>query len=93
MNKKGISPVIAVALLVIVSVIAVVGFQTWFTTYSSQTQSTIEQTEKDTFNSNINSLVGTNLYVSHSGSNKTVLGIKINGVDCNVTDNLSLGLK
>ena len=31
--KKGISPVLATALLLVVSVIFVVGFQTWFTSF------------------------------------------------------------
>ncbi|MDA3855227.1 MAG: hypothetical protein PF569_03140 [Candidatus Woesearchaeota archaeon] len=34
-NRKGISAVIAVSLLLVVSVVAVIGFQNWFQTYQS----------------------------------------------------------
>ena len=35
-QKKAISPVVATALLLVVAVVAVVGFQTWFNTYQSE---------------------------------------------------------
>lgn len=42
-NKKAISPVVATALLLVVAVVAVVGFQTWFTTFQSKSFVDIEQ--------------------------------------------------
>jgi len=42
-NKKGISPVVATALLLVVAVVAVVGFQTWFNTYQSGLNVKVEQ--------------------------------------------------
>lgn len=42
-NKKAISPVVATALLLVVAVVAVVGFQTWFTTYQSSQFVSVEQ--------------------------------------------------
>ena len=42
-NKKGISPVVATALLLVVAVVAVVGFQTWFNNYQSGLNSKVEQ--------------------------------------------------
>lgn len=42
-NKKAISPVVATALLLVVAVVAVVGFQTWFATFQSEKQADIEQ--------------------------------------------------
>lgn len=41
-NKKAISPVVATALLLVVAVVAVVGFQTWFTTYQSGLNTKVE---------------------------------------------------
>lgn len=41
--KKAISPVVATALLLVVAVVAVVGFQTWFTTYQSGINVKVEQ--------------------------------------------------
>lgn len=42
-NKKAISPVVATALLLVVAVVAVVGFQTWFQTYQSGLNTQVEQ--------------------------------------------------
>lgn len=42
-NKKAISPVVATALLLVVAVVAVVGFQTWFNTYQSGLNTKVEQ--------------------------------------------------
>ncbi len=41
-NKKAISPVVATALLLVVAVVAVVGFQAWFNTYQSGLQTQAE---------------------------------------------------
>jgi flagellin-like protein len=41
-NKKAISPVVATALLLVVAVVAVVGFQSWFTTFQSKTLTGVE---------------------------------------------------
>ena len=41
--KKAISPVVATALLLVVAVVAVVGFQSWFTTYQSGINVKVEQ--------------------------------------------------
>lgn len=43
MQKKAISPVVATALLLVVAVVAVVGFQSWFTTYQSGINTKVEQ--------------------------------------------------
>ena len=42
LNKKAISPVVATALLLVVAVVAVVGFQTWFNTYQSGLNAKVE---------------------------------------------------
>ena len=42
MNKKAISPVVATALLLVVAVVAVVGFQTWFASYQSSVEAQVE---------------------------------------------------
>jgi flagellin-like protein len=41
-NKKAISPVVATALLLVVAVVAVVGFQSWFTTFQSKQLTDVE---------------------------------------------------
>jgi len=34
-SKKSVHPVVAVALLLVVAVVSIIGFQTWFNSYSS----------------------------------------------------------
>lgn len=41
-NKKAISPIVATALLLVVAVVAVFGFSTWFNTYQSTVQVKVE---------------------------------------------------
>ncbi len=47
-NKKAISPVVATALLLVVAVVAVVGFQSWFQTYNSGLTADVEQRSANT---------------------------------------------
>ena len=89
MEKKAISPVVAVALLLVISVSAVVSFQTWFQTYQSQINSDIEsQGSTDSLNTNIETIVGENLYFKNNNANNniTVDSIKINGINCEGTN-------
>jgi len=94
-NKSAIGPVVAIALLLVVSVLAVVGFQSWFQTYSSSTFSDVEtQSNSNLGNSQIETIVGESLYFKNGDSNNiTITSVKIDGVDCNVTGNFSTGMK
>lgn len=45
-NKKGLSPVVAVALLLVLAVVVVVGFETWFESFRvSQNETKVIQNE------------------------------------------------
>jgi len=82
-NQQGIGPVVAMALLLVVSVVAVVGFQTWFQTYSSVTFSDVELQSQSSNDLNIEGIVGNCLYIKNSGTeNATILKVEIDGVDC-----------
>lgn len=59
--SKAISPVVAMALLLVVTVSAAVGFQSWFNSYSSSIQSDIEENTGD--NLRIQGLFGDKLYL------------------------------
>lgn len=93
-NKKGIGPVIASGLLLVVAVVAVVGFQTWFQTYSSSTFVTVEQRSANSVGgTQIESIIGSELYFKNSGtSNITINSVKVNGNDCSVFVNASSGV-
>ena len=92
MKKKAISPVVATALLLVVAVMAVIGFQSWFTTFQSGINSDIEDNSNNV-NSNklsIDTLVGDSLYLNNQGKkNTSISSIKINGIDCEVNQNIS----
>lgn len=89
---KGISPVVATALLIVVAVVAVVGFQSWFQTYSSSTFSDVEMRINNVNNLNIETIVEDTLYIKSGKDNVSVNTIKIGGIDCNVRINLSKGM-
>ena len=92
MEKKAISPVVSTALLLVVAVIAVVGFGNWFGNFQSNINSDIEDNSNN-INSNkltIDTLVGDNLYLNNKGNkNSTINSIRINGIDCEVNQNIS----
>ena len=91
LTKHGISPVVATALLLVVGVLAVVSFQTWFESYSSILFAKSEQQSSSAAeNIQIENLIGNTLYFKNTnGNNLTITSVKINNIDCNVTSNLS----
>ncbi len=93
-KRKGISPVIAITLLLIVAVLATIGFLTWFKGYQSKVNSNIEVKVGDQFSKKVlNDLIDNNLYVKNSNSNNiSVKKVTINGIDCNISENLSSGV-
>lgn len=74
-SKKAISPVVATALLLVVAVVAVVGFQTWFNTYQSGLTSDIEeQSSADLVVERLEyeeSGGAVRVYIKNSGDNQT----------------------
>lgn len=93
-NIKAIGPVVAVSLLIVVTVLAVLGFQIWFQNYSSSTLTGIEsKSSPDSFNSGIEKLIGQNLYFNNAGTNNlTISKVEIDGIDCNISGNYSIGI-
>lgn len=76
-TQKSLSPVVALALLLVTVSVAVIGFQSWYNTYSSQLQTEIETGETVAQNVRIERLMTNKLFV-HSGSafNITTLQIR-----------------
>ncbi len=93
-NKKCISPVVAVALLLIVAVAAIVSFHTWFSGYQSGvfTDTEIKSNEALDNTLKIEDLIDNTLYiVNNVRDGLNVNELKINGNVCILT-NLSLGM-
>ena len=94
-SNKAISPVVATALLLVVAVVAVVGFQSWFGSYSSGVFSDIEIQSNSALDSTlkIESLIGDILYIINNiQDNLSITTLKIGGNLCTITDNLTLGM-
>jgi len=92
-NKKAIGPVVATSLLLIVAIVAVIGFQSWFTYYSSSTLSQIESQSGSNFNRGIEGVVGDKLYFKNGGHNNiTITSITVSGNDCNISGNFLPGM-
>ncbi|NCC70769.1 hypothetical protein EOM09_04255, partial [bacterium] len=79
-SKKAISPIVATALLLIVTVISVIGFQNWFNTFQTSVQSDIETNNQNQFN--IETIVSGFLYLNGVAE---IQSVKVNGNDCHVS--------
>lgn len=82
-SKKAIGPVVATALIVVVAVIAVVAFQTWFGTYQSGVNSKTEQEANSGSSLTIERLENSSVFIKNSGTEDIVLigGSKITDSD------------
>ena len=97
LNKKAISPVVATALLLVVAVVAVVGFQTWFNTYQSGLNTQIEQQSQSGSAITVERLEadGT-LYLRNSGSSDvTVESVDVSAASgysgsCSISSNFTV---
>lgn len=81
--KKAISPVVATALLLIVSVIATVGFQSWYNSYNSDLFTNIDSTSSE-FNIGVEGIFDNTLYVNTGKNGLNITKIEVDGVDCNI---------
>ena len=94
-NKKAISPVVATALLLVVAVVAVVGFQNWFISFQSGVNANVEK-KSDLGNSisieRLENVSGkTNVYIKNGGTTDiTGVTVKVNANGC--ADNTSVTL-
>ena len=90
-NKRGIGAVVATALLLIVAVISVVGFDSWYGTYSSElfVKSEIRANEADSgltlFDIEVDDSYQVGVYVKNPLSYPiSILEFKIDGNNCNL---------
>jgi len=96
-NKNAIGPVIAVALLIVVAVSAVVGFQTFFNSYQSSIQSKVE-TKSNTNTLDITYIETyidkTIIYVKNDANDYSIINqIKLNKNICNLIGSDVIGEK
>lgn len=83
-TKKAISPVVAVALLLVVAVSAVVGFSAWYNSYSSELLVQVEDSDDDVGSTQIRDLQGNELYFNSDVDSIIITSVTIGGTDCEV---------
>lgn len=83
-QRKAISPVVATALLLVVAVVAVVGFQTWFNTYQSENFAKLNEQTATGSAINFQLLENDTIYLTNSGYSGTVFNVTVEG--CNEVD-------
>jgi len=92
-SKKALGPVVATALLLVVAVVAIVGFNTWFVDYSSKTFVDVENRDNSGEALEIKTISGTTLYVKNSvEDNLSITSFEIGDNDCGISEPLSLGM-
>ena len=91
-NKKAISPVVALALLLVVAVTAVVSFQNWYGDFSSSLQTKTETQSSGTI-TQIERVVNDNLYFRIGYPSITISDVNVEGNSCNISGNYSKGVK
>ncbi|MDA3856009.1 MAG: hypothetical protein PF569_07135 [Candidatus Woesearchaeota archaeon] len=92
--KKAISLVVAIALLLVVSVVAVVGFQNWYSSYSSEMFNNLEQSGSNDFGAvGVEAIIGDQLYVKNSNyDNLIVSKVIVDGEVCYTNISLDSGI-
>lgn len=88
MYKKAISPVIATALLLVVAVVSVTGFNIWYISYSSGifANSEIKTNNAVEGGIGIEVISGETLYIKNSNlENVTLNTIKVGGLECDIS--------
>lgn len=89
-SKKAISPIVAIGLLLVVTVAAFVGFQTWFQGFQSGTQTDIVTQADSGAPFSLLAISGgaDQVFVKNLGSTAlNVTQIVIGGSQCNITQN------
>lgn len=92
--KKAIGPVVATALIMVVAVVSVVGFQSWYNTYSSDLFVDVERgSEQSSSSSRIDAIIGDTLYFVNSGEdNISVSSLRIGDEECAAVSTLESGM-
>lgn len=85
-TKKGLGAVVATSLLLIVGVVAVTSFQSWYQTFQSTALVDVKENSDNSNALTIEQVIGSKVYVnSRANKNITLDSIQIGGVQCNVS--------
>ncbi len=87
-STRAISPIVATSLLLIVAVLSITGFQTWYTGYQSSTLANVEEQSQTSSILNVEGIVGDILYLK-SGSEVALDILKISDSNGNTMCDLT----
>lgn len=85
MGKKAVHPVVAVSLILVVAVVSVVGFQSWFSDFSSSVFTDVETSSDSGSFLNIEDVVGNDLYLNAGTDGVFVEKVIVSGTVCDVS--------
>jgi surface protein len=87
-KRKGISPIVSIALLLVVVVVSTIGFQTWYNSYQSTfyVEVNSEISLNDDFN--VEGIYEDILYITTDKS-ESVLSVSVNSIDCSISGSYS----
>ena len=84
-NKIAVHPVVSVALLLVVSVLAVISLQTWYGSYQSNLFSDLNsESNIDSFSVGVEDIIGEDLYINAGGKGLSIIRVEIDGVECSL---------
>jgi len=90
-NKKAMSEVIGVVLIISIVVLAVIGFGSWQNGYLSDVKVGIEEEHKSDFNTGIGEIIGDNIYFQNDGRTKQLTAVQVEENYCDITKELNTG--
>lgn len=91
--RKAIGAIVATSLLLIVTIFAVISFQSWYQTYFSSLIVQNENNMEKISGTNIEVLIGNQLYFKNNlNENISINQIMIGNVECNISLNISPGM-
>jgi formylglycine-generating enzyme required for sulfatase activity len=84
-NRKGISPVVATTLLLVVAVLSVVGFMSWFESFQSSNLVDVErQSSSGKIYTSVDQFIGDTLYIKNGYDNLSINDISVDGISCGI---------
>jgi hypothetical protein len=87
-KKKAISPIIGSTLLLVVAIIAIIAFQSWFQSFQSVGFNDVNNQDTISDDVEIEEILGDNLYLN-AGTELVINSIEIGGIDCEISGTYS----
>lgn len=93
-HRKSIGAVVATSLLIVVAVLSIVAYQSWFKSFSTETYSDVEKkSSSNIVSTGIETLVGSDLYFKNGlNENISIVSVYLGENDCNISGTYNNGI-